>query len=123
VTLLALALAGSAGCAKTEPDDGPVMDRSAFIDTYVDLRLAALASPARTLSATDREAVLAKHHVTDQDLLRFVDARGADPAYMVRLWSEVAGRVPLAPPPPSAGGLSTPPSAGGTPTPADTTHK
>jgi hypothetical protein len=123
VALLAVALAGTEGCTRTKAADAPVIDRQTFIDTYVDLRLAALASPARTLTTSDREAVLAKHHVTDQDLLHFVDVRGADPSYMVRLWTEVAGRVPLAPPPPSAGGFAAPLPAAGTATPADTTQK
>ena len=107
---LLIAASGAAGCGKKAGDTSTI-DRAAFVDTYVDLRLAALASPTHSLTPAARDSVLTKHHVTDQDLLHFVDVQGADPSYMVKLWTDVSKRVPLSPPPPSAG------------IPLDTTHK
>lgn len=98
---LAVAL-GIGACRERE--DAGVIDRAVFIDSYVDLRKAALATPTLTLTAAERERVLAEHGVTDEDLLHFVDVKGADPEYMVLLWTDVGKRVPLAPLPPSAGG-------------------
>ena len=104
--LAPLAACAAASCGAK--DDPAVIDRAVFIDTYVDLRKAALAAPSHTHTAADRERVLEEHGVTDQDLLHFVDVRGADPQYMVRLWTDIGNRLPLAPLPPSAGGPSEP---------------
>lgn len=94
------AMAGAAACRR---GDAAVIDRQRFVDTYVDLRISALASPGRTLPPAERERVLREHGVTADDLLHFVDVKGADPDYMVRLWTEIATRVPLSPLAPSAG--------------------
>lgn len=97
---LGAALVCAAACWRA---DSAVIDRQRFIDTYVDLRISALASPDRTLAAAERERVLQKHGVSADDLLHFVDVKGADPDYMVRLWTEIAEHVPLSPLAPSAG--------------------
>ena len=100
-------------------DGEGVIDRETFIATYVDLRAAALESPTRTLSAAERDRVLAEHGITRADLLEFADVHAADPGYMVALWTEVSARVnPPAPPPdstaaadPAGDTLPRPPSA------------
>jgi hypothetical protein len=70
-----------------------VIDREAFIATYVDLRRAALEIPTRQLSDTARARILAAHGVTREDLLQFAEVRGADPDYMVAVWTEVSAQM------------------------------
>jgi hypothetical protein len=83
--LLALACGGDAPTA--------AVDRETFIQTYVDLRVAALDSPNRTISAERRQQILAAHGVTEADLLAFVEAYGEDVDAMTAVWTEVEERL------------------------------
>jgi hypothetical protein len=103
---LALALA-MAACTPAAPETA--IDRETFVATYVDLRKAALRSPTRTLTDAQRDSVLAAHGVGEKDLVQFAEVRGADPDYMVALWSEVNALV--SPPVPPAPSLGVPDSA------------
>jgi hypothetical protein len=84
-------------------DDGAI-DRQVFVDTYVDLRTTALANPGGQIRPEQRDSVLARHSVTEDDLIHFTDVHGRNVEYMAEVWSEVENR--LMPPPPE-----TPPPA------------
>lgn len=66
------------------------IDRDTFVATYVDLRLSALGDASGEITDAERTRVLAKHGVTEDDLLSFADAYGADPATMKEVWNAVA---------------------------------
>jgi hypothetical protein len=93
----------TAGCGRGDDVEG-VIDRETFIETYVDLRRAGMQAPNRQLPDTARDRILAEHGVTRDELLTFADVRGADPDYMVQVWTEVSARTAPAdtvPPTPS----------------------
>jgi hypothetical protein len=81
-----------------------LIDREAFIATYVDLRRAALQRPTRQLPDTARDRILAAHGVTRDQLMQFAEIRGGDPAYMVAVWTEVSQLMapPDTAPPPTS---------------------
>ena len=93
VAALALAVAAAApGCGReTEPEG--LIDRETFIATYVDLRRAGLATPTRQLADSARDRILGAHGVTRDQLMDFADHHGADPDYMVELWTEVSAQL------------------------------
>lgn len=69
------------------------IDRETFVSTYVDLRLAALRSPAGTISDERRAEVLRRHGVERDDLLRFVEVHGDRPEFMRGVWAEAEERI------------------------------
>jgi len=81
-TLLLLCLGCEAGGPET-------IDRSVFIDTYVDLRIAALDTDSLRLGDAERADVLSRHDVSEEDLKDFVDAHAADAEYMRDVWNDV----------------------------------
>jgi hypothetical protein len=85
--LLSVACRGNAGA----------IDRQVFVDTYVDLRTAALANPNGQIRPEQRDSVLARHDVTEEQLLRFAEVHGRDVEFMSAVWGEVENR--LMPPP------------------------
>lgn len=90
-TLAAIALVTvTAACGSDGPD---TIDRQAFIDTYVDLRVAALTSETGTVSDADRTRILQEHGVTEDDLLTFADVHGRDAVFMRDVWDEVERRL------------------------------
>ena len=79
--------------------DESLVPRADFVDAYVDLRVSALRREDRTLTDSARAAVLARHGVTEDQLLEFASAHGGDLEFMRDLWNEVEARldsVPLA---------------------------
>lgn len=73
-------------------EEPETVDRSAFIATYVDLRIAALRTDG-TLDPTRRQAILSEHGVTEEELLEFAEIHGRDPAFMRDLWSDVEQKL------------------------------
>jgi len=73
--------------------DQSTIDAETFIATYVDLRAAALRSPDRQISDSERERVMAERGVTEEDLLRFADVHGRDVTFMRDLWDDVEQRL------------------------------
>jgi len=80
-----------AGCGSPTPEG--VIDREAFIDAYVELRIAALETDSSKVAATDRDAILADIGVTEDDMLAFVRAHAADLEFMRDVWNEVELRM------------------------------
>lgn len=69
------------------------VDRDTFVAVWVDLRLAALASPGEAPDPVTRERIVERHGTTEQELLAFVEAHGRDIAYMERVWQDVEARM------------------------------
>lgn len=94
---LAVALAGACllvGCTRPDPSaPGATLDREAFIATYVDLRMTALAASEALISDSARAGVLERHGVTENQLTGFVEAHGADVTFMRSVWDEVERRL------------------------------
>jgi hypothetical protein len=92
VAATALLLAISSCVSDTAEPAGDVIDRATFVDTYVDLRLAAVQSPDFRVSGEERDEILARHGVRGEDLIRFAEAYGRDLEFMNELWAEVEER-------------------------------
>lgn len=95
------------GCRGTSTA-APTIDREAFIATWIDLRAAAVAAGG-TIPPAERDRVLREHGVDEEALVTFVDVHGADPAYMVEVWTEVEERMRAATAPPASD--TVPPAA------------
>jgi len=70
-----------------------MIDREAFIETYVDLRVAALETETRQLSDEGRAEVLTSSGLTADDLVRFAEAHGRDLDFMRDVWNDVELRM------------------------------
>jgi hypothetical protein len=81
---------GLAACEGGVPD---TIDREVFVDTYVALRIAALDADSAKLSETDRAEILARHGVTEQDLLDFADTHAVELDFMRDVWNDVELRM------------------------------
>jgi hypothetical protein len=90
--LLAL-LAAVAVASACRSEVGDAIDRETFIDTFVDLRSTALKNPGTRITPEQRTEILAKHGVSEEDLLHFADVHGRDVDYMADVWSEVETRL------------------------------
>jgi hypothetical protein len=69
------------------------LDREQFVETYVELRLAALKSPDRRITPEQRQQILSSRGITEDDLLAFAEAYGRDVDAMVAVWAEVEQRI------------------------------
>jgi hypothetical protein len=84
-------LASCGGDASPVASD--VIDRETFVATYVDLRMAAIASPDFRVTSEERAEVLARHGVDGEDLVRFAEVHGRDLELMTEIWTEVEALV------------------------------
>lgn len=100
-TALALTFAACSGDHDVPVVEG-VIGRQTFIDTYVDLRAEAARTRDLELSEEQRDEILARHGVDEDDLLAFVDAYGGELDYMSELWAEVESRIDSLPPVPDS---------------------
>jgi len=91
--LAAVAVAGA--CSSRSPAE-PAIDTEAFVSTYVDLRVAALSGRPREIPPEVRDRILARHGVTEEELLRFARVHGTDIDFMKRVWDEVQQRLDTA---------------------------
>jgi hypothetical protein len=92
--LVPLFLAATAACTSGAPAE--TIERDVFIDTYVDLRVAALDTDSGTVAAADRDAILEQHGVTEEELVAFADANSAELEFMRDVWTEVEERMDAA---------------------------
>jgi hypothetical protein len=100
VLLLGAALLVAPACRDASRE---TIDRETFVETYVQLREAALRTSGGQVTSGERDEVLERLGVSEEDLLRFVEVHGTDVAYMAGVWSEVETRlepdtVPVTPP-------------------------
>ena len=86
----------AAACSDNAPTtDLAAIQRSSFIDVYVDLRHVALRKTSRVLNANERDSVLAMHDVVEEDLRTFLEVHHTEAEYMRDLWNEVEARISL----------------------------
>ncbi|MFC1575050.1 hypothetical protein ACFL5A_00185 [Gemmatimonadota bacterium] len=87
-------LAG-AGCSPDESPPGAedTITREAFVEAYVELRVAGLTTIDQEIPLAERDRILAEQGLTDQDLLRFIEVWGQDAALMEELWKELDDRL------------------------------
>jgi hypothetical protein len=81
---------GLAACGGSAPE---TIDREVFIDTYVDLRTAALDTDSAKVAETDRAEILARHGVTEEDLLAFAEVHATELEFMRDVWNDVELRM------------------------------
>lgn len=93
----AFALVGWA-CGNASERESGELTREGFIDTYVELRVAALRHEDDGISDSTRTAILQRHGVTEEQLLDYVEARGGDLDFMRDLWNEIEVRLDSVPP-------------------------
>lgn len=86
------------GCGDRPSDRDLSVSRARFVDTYVDLRAEALRVESGRLTDSARATVLARHGVTEEELLDFAEAMGGDLDYMRDLWNEIELRLDSLPP-------------------------
>jgi hypothetical protein len=87
------AIAGVAACGGATGANTDTMDREVFVQTYVDLRVSALETDSQRLATPAREAILAEHGVTAEELKGFADAHAADLDFMREVWNEIELRM------------------------------
>lgn len=93
IPIVLLAFAGACGGAGDSPPGEEPIDREVFIEAYVDLRAAAAADEDFVLPAEERDEILARHGVTEDELLHFADFHGRDVEFMNEVWGEVERRL------------------------------
>jgi hypothetical protein len=89
-----LALAAACGGGR----DADTIDRDVFIAAYVDLRVAALDTDSARIAAADRDGILARHGVTEEDLTRFAELHAEDLDFMRDVWTDVEAAMDREPP-------------------------
>jgi len=89
LTVLALVMTG---CAVEENTFGA--DDRRFVDTMVELRVAALTAGSDTAQFEElRQAVLEEHGVTETDLRAYVEAHSSDLDHMAAIWDSISTRL------------------------------
>lgn len=88
--LLAASLLALGGCGAAESD---AIDRELFVQTYVDLRVAAIEADSQRIGEPEREAILARNGVTTDDLLHFAEVYADDLDFMRDVWNDVELRM------------------------------
>ena len=71
------------------PESAETISRDVFVDTYVELRMAALHSPDGRVSPEAKAEILEAKEVTEADLMQYVDIHGARVQFMVEVWAEI----------------------------------
>lgn len=73
------------------------IDRTVFVETYVDLRVAALDADSQRVAGAERDEILARHGVTAAELSHFADVHSGDLEYMREVWNDVEFRLDRTP--------------------------
>ncbi len=81
----------ASACSAGSADD--VIDREVFVQTYIDLRVAALETETQQLSDEARAEVLTRSGVTADDLKHFAEVHGRDLDFMRDVWNDVESRM------------------------------
>lgn len=94
--LLALLMLTSAGCGTPRPSEvgSGTIDTETFIEAYIALRrAAAVAGDSASGFEARKQEILDRHGISGQDLLDFVERRGADLPEMVTIWDSIYQRI------------------------------
>ena len=87
-TIFAIACGGG---TETAPEG--LIDRTVFIDAYVDLRVAALSQESGEITDAGRAEVLDSHSIQEEDLLDFAEGHGRNLDFMRDVWNEIEQRL------------------------------
>jgi len=86
---LCLTAALMAGGCRAEAPEANGIPRQAFVDAYVDLRIAAIEGGGSTIAPEQRDEILARHGIDQDGFLGFADVHGSDLEYMNEVWADV----------------------------------
>lgn len=92
LAILATVLAAACGLGGTGPGE-TVLDRETFITVYVELRVMALQEGEPGLTDLERQEVLERHQVTEEQLMEFAAVHGGDVTFMRDVWDEIEARL------------------------------
>ncbi len=88
--LAALSWTGAACSSQTpDPRTERTIPRETFINAYIELRTASLNAPDQGLFLAERERILARLGLGEDDLLTFAEVWGPDIEFMKAVWMEV----------------------------------
>jgi hypothetical protein len=89
-----LLFVGSPTACEGDPGGpGEGISAETFVAAYVDLRVRALQTPGGEVTPADRDAVLAEHGITQNDLIEFVERHGKDVPTISEVWDSVDARL------------------------------
>ncbi len=90
--VLTLLLAGAAAACSGGPA-ADTIEREVFIATYVDLRIAAFDTDSGRVAAAEKDEILTRHGVSEEDLTAFAEVHSADLEFMRDVWNEVEAQL------------------------------
>lgn len=89
---VAILVAGCTGSGSEAEIPEGLLEADAFIDTYVDLRVAALTNVSGEITEAERDSVLTARGVRSEQMLEFAEVHGRRAAYMQNIWDSVEVR-------------------------------
>lgn len=90
-SVLLTAIAVTVACSGGPTENA--IDREVFIATYVDLRISALETDSVRLGDAERTEILARHGVTEDELVAFTQAHADRLEFMREVWNEIEVRM------------------------------
>lgn len=87
------ALLSLPACPDGEPRHDTGISRQEYVDTYVEILLAAELAEDSIAATESVRAILARRGLTEDDLLEFGYRHTDDPEYLAEVWSEIEERI------------------------------
>lgn len=87
------ALLSLPACRDGEPRHETGIGRQEYVDTYVEILLAAELAEDSIEATESARAILARRGLTEDDLLEFGHRHADDPEYLAEVWSEIEERI------------------------------
>ena len=87
------ALLSFPACRDGEPRHETGISRQEYVDTYVEILLAAELAEDSIAATESARAILARRGLTEDDLLEFGRRHTDDPEYLAEVWSEIEERI------------------------------
>ncbi len=87
------ALLSLAACGDGEAERETGIGRQEYVDTYVEILLAAEAAEDSVAATESARAILARRGLTEHDLLEFARRYMDDPDYLVEVWREIEEQI------------------------------
>ncbi len=75
------------------PIPADLLDRDAFIEALLELRMGALDNAAWEMRVSERDSILSARGLTAEDIEEFVEFHGRDVMFMKDLWEDVDARL------------------------------
>jgi hypothetical protein len=82
-----------AGCGDEEAPPETGISRQEYIETYVEILLAAEAAADSIAASESARAILARRGLTEDDLLEFGWRYVDDPEYLAEVWREIEEQI------------------------------